>query len=278
MRDSVAVLAAPFQLAAQDNQNHTKSAHHHYKLIILGTLGGPQSYGDAGHGAANITNQGTVAGVADTAALDSFYPNYNPLFSGSIGSYPYVYHVFTTTGGALVDLGGLGGNSSVAVFMSENGFVSGSSLNGAIDPFTGWPADNAVLWKNGEISNLGTLGGYESQAGLVNSRGQVTGFATNAAPDPLSIIYWWFNGFSNGTQTRAFLWDVKNGICDLGTLGGPGAFGIQINDRGQIAGFSYTTSTPNPATGVPTTDPFLWDNGKMIDLGSLGGTVVLLML
>jgi probable HAF family extracellular repeat protein len=267
-----AALAVPLRLAAQDNQNH-KNAHHHYKLIILGTLGGPQSYGDAGHGAANITNQGTVAGVADTAAPDPFFPNYNPLFSGSIGSYLYVYHVFTTTGGDLVDLGGLGGNSSVAVFMSENGNVSGSSLNGTIDSVTGWPAANAVLWKRGEISNLGTLGGYESQAGLVNSLGQVTGFATNAVPDPLSIIYWFFNGFSNGTQTRAFLWDAKNGMQDLGTLGGPDAFGIQINERGQIAGFSYTNSTPNPATGIPTTDPFLWDNGKMIDLGSLGGTI-----
>jgi probable HAF family extracellular repeat protein len=267
-----AVLAVPFQLAAQDNQNHNKNAHHHYKLIILDTLGGPQSYGDAGHDAANITSRGTVAGVADTAALDPFYPNYNPVFSTLIGADPYVYHVFTTTGGVLVDLGGLGGNSSAAAFMTENGIVSGSSLNG-IDSITGWPASNAVLWEHGEISNLGTLGGYESQAGLVNSRGQVTGLATNAVPDPLSIYYWLFgNGFSNGTQTRAFLWDAKNGMQDLGTLGGPDAFGIQINERGQIAGFSYTNSTPNPATGVPTTDPFLWDNGKMIDLGSLGGT------
>lgn len=266
-------LAVPMPVAAQDNPDH-HNKHHHYKLIILGTLGGPQSYGDAGHDAANITNQGTVAGVADTAALDPFYPNYNPVFSGLIGADPYVYHVFTTTGGALVDLGGLGGNSSIAGHITENGIVSGTSLSGGIDPFTGWPATAAVLWNHGEISDLGTLGGYQGQAGLVNSRGQVTGLATNAVPDPFSFYYWWFgNGFSNGTQTRAFLWDAKNGMQDLGTLGGPDAFGILINERGQIAGFSYTNSTPNPATGLPTSDPFLWDNGKMIDLGSLGGTV-----
>jgi len=47
---------------------------------------------------------------------------------------------------------------------------------------------------------------------------------------------------------------------------------VTIAQSGVVVGFSYTSFTPNPDSGVPTIDPFLWDGRRMIDLGGFGGT------
>jgi len=121
-----------------------------------------------------------------------------------------------------------------------------------------------VLWANGTMTDLGTLGGTSSNGNGVNNAGQVIGTAQNAIPDPFSIA-------GLGTQTRAFLW--QNGKThDLGTLGGPDGFPQYVNNNGQVAGVSYTSNIPDPNTGLPPLDPFLWENGKMKDLGNFGGT------
>jgi probable HAF family extracellular repeat protein len=233
--------------------------HHHYKLIVLGTLGGPNDQGsESGTGNYLINNRGMVTGSADTLVPDPFPA---ACFFGDC----LVAHVFRWQDGVLTDLRALApGVSSGVSQINAAGWIAGQSQNGLIDPLTGVPETRAVLWKDDQIIDLGTLGGNESVATTLNNAGQVVGAGSNTILDPFSL-------FGIGTQTRAFLW--QNGAMqDLGTLGGPDAAALAVNASGQVAGFSYTDATPTPVTGLPTTHPFLWENGTMIDLGTLGGT------
>jgi probable HAF family extracellular repeat protein len=240
----------------------TKPAPRPYTLIDPGTLGGPQSFMNLP--GIPITKEGALLGTADTSVADDDYPNFNPFIVGFPD--PFTAHAFSYRNGQITDLGALPGNNSSAVFqVNGNGVGAGMSGTDTIDPVTGWPAEHAVVFENGQVRDLGTLpGGYESQATSINDRGQVSGFGSNGTPDPYSIFEW-------GTQVRSFIW--QNGVMqDIGTLGGPDAVMTNMNARGQIAGASYTDSTPNDTTGIPTKHPFVWEKGRMRDLGSLGGT------
>ena len=263
-----AALAIPVGMAARDNpsQNHNNK-HHQYKVNDLGTLGGPQSiiFGLT----RPLSTQGVVTGCADTSTLDPNNPQ-NPYFGQPNypnGLDPYIQHTFQWEDDVLSDLGTLpGGTSSCSQWINERGLIVGGATNGAIDSLTGYPEVNAVLWKNGTIRNLGTLGGNESVAFGLNNRGQVAGFALNTVADPYTNVLAF-----GATQAHAFLW--QDGVMqDLGTLGGPDSIAYIVNERGQVAGASFTNSTPNPTTGYPTFDPFLWEDGQMLDLGTLGGT------
>jgi probable HAF family extracellular repeat protein len=246
--------------------------HKRYKVIDVGTVGGPNSLGGVQPPIGILNNRGIVAVCSETALDDVNFPNSSPLLS-PFSPDPLITHTAKWQNGVLTDLGSLPGiNSSCPTWISRNGLIAGPSENGSIDPLTGWSAIEAVLWRNGQTPiNLGTLGGNESFPISVNNRGQVVGAASNAVPDPLALCCFFP---LSGTQTRAFLW--QDGVMqDLGTLGGPDAFAVIVNERGQVLGLSWINSIPNASTGVPTQDGFLWENGRMRDIpDALGGTDV----
>ena len=268
---SLAVVMMPFRLGAQEQTGNFR----HYKLIDIGTFGGPASYVNAPFalGSPNqINNPGVVVGAAATNTPSALFPD-KAICGGIDGIVPFVFHAFKWQNGILADLGTLGVSEvecSEAVSINAKGEVAGRSGNGISDPLVNAEEIRAVLWKNGEIEDLGTLGGNLSIATGINNASQVVGFSVNMTPDQFSLLYG-LGGFTNGTQTRGFLW--QNGqMQDLGTLGGPDSQALALNERGQVTGVSYTNSTPNPITGLPTADPFLWTEERgMIDLGTLGG-------
>jgi probable HAF family extracellular repeat protein len=255
--------------AAQESRTHDASVqqqaphYHHYKFIDLGTLGGPHSYGSVnGVGFRLLNNSGVVASFADLSTPD---PNQG------YGCYVpdcYQAHAFEWKYGAMTDLGALPmNNNSAAGSINARGWITGQSQSDTIDPVLGFPEFRGVLWKAGRIIDLGTLpGGTESLGIYVNDSGQVIGFSTvGTTQDPVGFI---------GFPTHTFVWeDGKK--TDIGTLGGADTFpGVDCGQapENEVVGGSTTSTTINPTTGLPDTDPFLWDHGKMIDLGSLGGT------
>jgi probable HAF family extracellular repeat protein len=284
---ALTALAIPMRIRGQEG----KGWHHHYKLIEPETFGGPGSrmngfvYSTISS-VQDLNNAGTVTGWADTSMPDPYQSSSNQYGNFCFDGDCYVSHAFQLRNSVVIDLGTLpGGLSSATSWISANGLIAGASQNGETDPLDpGYPEDRAVLWRNGNIINLGTLpeGGYESGAESVNSSGQVVGWAFNEISDPYSMALWstLYNYYEpiEPYQTRAFIW--SDGVMqDMGSLGtGTDAFAMAINERGQAIGISYTNSTPNQVTTpcavgpIPTQDPFLWEHGKMIDLGTLGGT------
>jgi probable HAF family extracellular repeat protein len=234
-----------------------------YRLIDLGTLGGPNS-GVWGF-STQLNNRGEVIAQLGTAVPDPDCLNFDC----------FVWHgVVREINGVITDLSALPGeNNSAPVWITDNGLIAGLSENGLIDPLTDFPRLRAVLWnRDRRIVDLGTLGGNSSMGLAANSRGQVIGVALNAIeenPDFAPVMTFFLPA---ATQARAFLW--QNGFMqDLGTLGGNDAAAWGVNESGQIVGLSFTNTTPNDTTGIPTVHPFLWKNGTMQDLGSLGGTL-----
>ena len=251
-------LATAAPLAAQP----AKVNYPRFKLVDMVTFGGPNSIVN-GPQAPDLSNNGAYGGYAETNIPYPFGSNYCP--NGEC----LVQHAQAWRNGVVSDLGTLPGMnlSSGVSGVGPTGIMVGNSEIGLLDPL-GYPEKHAVMWtRDGRITDLGTLdGGDFSTAVGVNGQGMIVGGALNTLPDPFPM-------FGLPYQSRAVVW--KHGVIqDIGTLGGPDAFVSTLNERGQIVGLSFTNSTPNPSTGIPTLHPFLWENGKMKDLGTLGGTFV----
>jgi probable HAF family extracellular repeat protein len=267
MAFSAALLFPPSLIAQSGGDEHGfEGARHRYKLVDLGTFGGPHSYGSVnGDGGRLLNDAGVVSSYADFATQNPAGFCFDP------GPCPLA-HAAKWRHHRPIDLGALDNSHfSAAGSINDRGWATGQSQTGLIGPeFPFGFQLHAVLWRGRRILDLDTLPGGNSSIGIsVNNAGQVVGFGNNAIPDPFAQFF-----FPSTTQMRVFFWQDGN-MEDIGTLGGPDAApgpGCDNQRPGVIVGISFASYTPNAGSGVPTVDPFLWDNGTMTDLGNLGGT------
>jgi probable HAF family extracellular repeat protein len=146
-------------------------------------------------------------------------------------------------GYTISDLGTLGGTASVGNGINNKGWVTGEAN------LEGDKIGHAALWRRGaKILDLGTLGGLNSFVGFpVNDdRGLIVGTAETSTADPLGEN---FCGEGTTLICLGFLW--QNGVMTpLPTLGGNNGQATGVNNRGQMVGFTET-STPDPSCPAP---------------------------
>ena len=222
-----------------------------------------------------VNNTGQVAGYATVA----------------IGDHPRCGRAFLWEKGVMRDLGALDGGGSLAYNISNKGHVVGLTRtadgknihaflwkNGKMEDIGTLPdgsrnvaygvndvgdaagqtcasqtrGGRALLWRNGQVINLGTLpDGVSSHAWAINNRGAVAGWSTCGK-------YW-----GAYQIPYAFVWDAKRGMQDLGTL--------DTNRRSYTYSIAYDINDAGSIVGQSDNHPFLYQNGKMRDLGTISG-------
>ena len=158
----------------------------------------------------------------------------------------------------VTDLGTLGGKESSAAAINERGQVVGYADTRSKGIY------HAFLWEKGRMRDLGGFTG-DSSADDINDSGQVVGVSDARAKD-----------LSGEQGSHAFLWQngklrdvtpkpkIDRFVCYSYDAGMCRVYGAAINGRGSVV-VSMTSTGNLHDDGV-----FLWQNGRLIDLGSLG--------
>jgi len=195
----------------------------------------------------SITNLGVLPGAGFTESYgNALSANGQVTGYSRSGSADHAFR--WTSGGGMQDLGTLGGNASDASYsygINSAGQAAGVSYynNGSARAFVWTPGSGMQV--------LPTLGGTKGYAQGINDSGQVVGYASNAS-----------------NRDRPFLWTATGGIQDLGVLSGDNAGrATAINASGQVAGYSYSTTSSGSSRA------FRWTAaGGMQDLGVGNGS------
>jgi probable HAF family extracellular repeat protein len=129
----------------------------------------------------DMSTNGKVSGYSEISPG----PNFGP-------------HAFVYANGAMIDLGTLGGERSIATAVNDFGQAAGDSN-------TATGASHAFRYSNGVLRDLGTLGGPSTEANAINNPGVVVGSS---------------NVDAEGVVAHAYMTCNCGELLDLGTLPG----------------------------------------------------------
>jgi probable HAF family extracellular repeat protein len=187
----------------------------------------------------------------------------------------------------VTDLGTLGGPYSFSYNLNNAGVVSGGSAtatqNGDPSQAVVNAPQTAFLWDYGQLRNLGTLGGPDSVGAAANLSNLAVVDSETAS---LSRQGEDVCGFGTNLQCLAAIW--KHGQLSALPLlpGGNNSYALDMNNRGQVVGFSDTdvydpdcaaaiTGTPFRSTAGFRFQAVIWErNDSVRQLAPLDGDSV----
>ena len=162
-----------------------------------------------------------------------------------------VRHATLFGDGSRIDLGTLT-KQTYSRANSINGF---NQVVGFSGPALDTSKSRAFFWsKSTGMIDLGTLGGAYAQAFAINDSGFITGNSQLRATDSQAI-----HAFLSPSPLGA----GAIGMRDLGTLGGPFSYGMAINAKNHVVGYSAINKVDSRVHA------FWFDGTGMKDLGSL---------
>lgn len=254
---SVALLAAAAASRGDASASQRTSEPVPYEVAPLPDLGGTSAAGFS------INDRGWVAGRSNLPGNQ-------------------LRHATLWRNGVLTDLGTLGDpekRNSVVRWPVKNvrGLITGISQTDKPDPNNeNWscsaffpPATGTgyqclgFKWQDGMMTPLATLGGTHGFAAGSNNAGRIAGWAETTVHDPSCVA-------PQVLQFLPVVWGPDDRIQALPVLpdDSSGA-ATAINESGQIVGISGIC---DQAIGRFTArHAVLWDDGKVIDIGNLGG-------